>query len=30
VIQDALGELLDGHDLGRDRAREVMNTIMSG
>jgi anthranilate phosphoribosyltransferase len=30
VIQDALGELLDGRDLGRDRAREVMNTIMSG
>jgi anthranilate phosphoribosyltransferase len=30
MIQDALGELLDGRDLGRDRAREVMNTIMSG
>src|SRR4029078_8234684 len=30
VIQDALGELLDGHNLGRDRAREVRNTIMSG
>jgi len=30
VIQDALGELLDGRDLGRDKAREVMNTIMSG
>jgi anthranilate phosphoribosyltransferase len=30
VIQDALGELLDGRDLGRERAREVMNSIMSG
>jgi anthranilate phosphoribosyltransferase len=30
VIQDALGELLDGHDLGRDKARAVMDTIMSG
>jgi anthranilate phosphoribosyltransferase len=30
VIQDALGELLDGRDLGRDRARDVMNSIMSG
>src|SRR5262249_54243825 len=30
VIQDALGELLDGRDLGRERAREVMNTIMLG
>ncbi len=30
MIQDALGELLDGRDLGRDKAREVMNTIMSG
>jgi anthranilate phosphoribosyltransferase len=30
VIQDALGELLEGRDLGRDRAREVMDTIMSG
>jgi anthranilate phosphoribosyltransferase len=30
VIQDALGELLDGHDLGREKARAVMDTIMSG
>ena len=30
MIQDALAELLDGRDLGRDKAREVMNTIMSG
>ena len=30
MIQDALGELLDGRDLGRERAREVMDTIMSG
>ena len=30
MIQDALGELLEGRDLGRDRAREVMDTIMSG
>jgi anthranilate phosphoribosyltransferase len=30
VIQAALGELLDGRDLGRDQARAVMDTIMSG
>jgi anthranilate phosphoribosyltransferase len=30
MIQDALNELLEGRDLGRDKAREVMNTIMSG
>jgi anthranilate phosphoribosyltransferase len=30
VIQDALGRLLDGHDLGRDEARAVMGTIMEG
>src|SRR5262249_28907652 len=30
VIQDALAELLEGRDLGRERAREVMDTIMSG
>jgi anthranilate phosphoribosyltransferase len=30
VIQAALGDLLDGHDLGRDRAREVMAEIMRG
>jgi anthranilate phosphoribosyltransferase len=30
VIQDALNELLEGRDLGREQAREVMNTIMSG
>ena len=29
VIQQALAQLLDGHDLSRDEAREVMNTIMS-
>jgi len=30
VIQDALAELLDGRDLGRVKAREAMDTIMSG
>jgi anthranilate phosphoribosyltransferase len=30
VIQDALGRLLDGHDLDRDEARRVMGTIMDG
>jgi anthranilate phosphoribosyltransferase len=30
VIQAALGELLDGRDLGRDRAREVMAEVMRG
>jgi anthranilate phosphoribosyltransferase len=30
VIQDALGRLLDGHDLDRDEARRVMGTIMEG
>jgi anthranilate phosphoribosyltransferase len=30
VIQAALAELLDGRDLGRDEARAVMDTIMSG
>jgi anthranilate phosphoribosyltransferase len=30
VIQDALADLLDGQDLSRDRAREVMDTIMLG
>jgi anthranilate phosphoribosyltransferase len=30
VIQRALGRLLDGHDLSRDEAREVMGSIMSG
>jgi len=30
MIQDALGDLLDGRDLGRERARDVMNTIMLG
>jgi anthranilate phosphoribosyltransferase len=30
VIQAALGQLLDGHDLSREDARGVMNTIMSG
>jgi anthranilate phosphoribosyltransferase len=30
VIQDALSSLLDGHDLGRDEARSVMDSIMAG
>ncbi len=30
MIQAALGRLLDGHDLSRDEARAVMNTIMAG
>jgi anthranilate phosphoribosyltransferase len=30
VIQAALQRLLDGHDLSREEARAVMNTIMSG
>jgi anthranilate phosphoribosyltransferase len=30
VIQAALGELLDGRDLSRDEAREVMGAIMRG
>jgi anthranilate phosphoribosyltransferase len=30
VIQDALTDLLDGRDLGRERAREVMSEIMRG
>ena len=30
MIQSALHRLLDGHDLSRVEAREVMNTIMSG
>lgn len=30
MIQKALQELLDGHDLGRDTARDVMGEIMSG
>jgi anthranilate phosphoribosyltransferase len=30
VIQAALARLLDGHDLPRDEAREVMNGIMHG
>jgi len=30
VIQQALGVLLDGHDLGREQAREVMGAIMTG
>jgi anthranilate phosphoribosyltransferase len=30
VIQAALQRLLDGHDLSRDEAREVMGQIMSG
>jgi anthranilate phosphoribosyltransferase len=30
MIQSALAQLLDGHDLTRDQARAVMDTIMSG
>jgi anthranilate phosphoribosyltransferase len=30
VIQQALARLLDGHDLSREEAREVMGTIMRG
>ena len=30
MIQAALNDLLDGRDLGRDRAREVMGEIMAG
>jgi anthranilate phosphoribosyltransferase len=30
MIQSALAQLLDGHDLTRDEARGVMDTIMSG
>jgi anthranilate phosphoribosyltransferase len=30
VIQQALAELLDGHDLSREDARAVMDSIMSG
>jgi anthranilate phosphoribosyltransferase len=29
-VQEALGQLLDGHDLSRDQARAVMNEIMGG
>jgi anthranilate phosphoribosyltransferase len=30
TVQEALGRLLDGHDLSREQAREVMNEVMSG
>ncbi len=30
MIQQALARLLDGHDLGRNEAREVMDSIMTG
>jgi len=30
VIQAAIQRVLDGHDLGRDEARDVMGTVMSG
>jgi anthranilate phosphoribosyltransferase len=30
MIQDALAQLLDGHDLSRNDTRRVMDTIMSG
>ena len=29
-VQEALGRLLDGHDLSRDEARSVMNEVMVG
>jgi anthranilate phosphoribosyltransferase len=29
-VQEALGRLLDGHDLSRDEARAVMNEVMEG
>jgi anthranilate phosphoribosyltransferase len=29
-VQQALGRLLDGHDLSRDEARAVMNQVMAG
>jgi len=29
-VQEALGRLLDGHDLSRDEARSVMNEVMAG
>jgi anthranilate phosphoribosyltransferase len=30
VIQEALSKILDGHDLSRGEAREVMSSVMSG
>ncbi|MGH3041402.1 MAG: anthranilate phosphoribosyltransferase, partial [Gaiellaceae bacterium] len=30
TIQEALAQLLEGHDLSRGEAREVMNQIMDG
>ena len=30
MIQEALARILDGNDLGRDDAREVMDEIMRG
>jgi anthranilate phosphoribosyltransferase len=30
TVQQALAQLLDGHDLSREQAREVMNEVMSG
>ena len=30
MIQRALARLLDGHDLSREEAHEVMGSIMSG
>ena len=30
MIQGAIQRILDGHDLGRDEARDVMGTVMSG
>jgi anthranilate phosphoribosyltransferase len=30
TVQEALARLLDGHDLSREQARDVMNEVMSG
>ena len=30
TVQQALARLLDGHDLSRAEAREVMNEVMEG
>src|SRR4030095_12183547 len=30
TVQQALAQLLDGHDLSREEARDVMNEVMSG
>ena len=30
TVQEALGRLLDGHDLSREEARSVMDEVMKG